>query len=45
MDEVSIESLGEMQSSADINLAHAFGCMEKHPCVKGEMGNVSYTSS
>lgn len=32
---MSTENLGEMQSSADINLAHAFDCMEKDACVKG----------
>lgn len=35
MGEVSIGNLGEMQSSANINLACAFDCMEKLACVKG----------
>lgn len=42
MDEASIENLGEMQSSPDINLARAWKSM---PVSRGEIGNVSYTSS
>lgn len=35
MDEVNIDNLGKMQSSADVNLAYAFDWVEKHACVKG----------
>lgn len=37
MDEVSTENLGEMQSSADINLARAWKSMT---VLRGEIGNV-----
>lgn len=43
MDEVNIDSQGEMQSSADINLAYDFG-WKSMPVLRVQIACISYTS-